>query len=369
MRPSIRAVSRHRRERGTTLVESLVACGLAAITAVAAVQSAQQLRLHGDIARQRSEALRIGDDALESARAAMASASNPSRELVDDTRDIAGVSATYRLRRSVAAGSGHDDVALTVDWNDRSGAAQSLRLDSAIARHDPTYSAALGLAAGDPTRAMPYARSAAIPSTAVAIGRRLSAWTVSVARGPITVVFDDATGDAVALCVDRAPALLDRAGDLAACTRGRWLVAAGTIRFDGPVLPLDVALALDGGRYPAAAMCSSDAMKTVRLPADGGALRLASVAVDAEPASVGVASWFDTGERFVAWRCLVAAGDDGAWSAHAVLTPAGWSVGAGPSQRRVCGAGSDDTTSWRDVRTSRTDLNLRVAAAGAACPA
>lgn len=370
MTPSIQAAPRRRGERGTTLVESLVACAFAAITAIAAMQSTQQLRLHGDLARQRGEALRIGDDALESARSAMASASNPNRELVDETRDVAGTNATYRLRRSVATGRAHDDVTSSVEWNDRAGNAQSLRLDSTIARHDPAYSAALALGAGDPMRALPLARSTSIPTAAVPIGRRLSAWTPGTgAGGSDTVVFDDATGDAVARCSDTAQALRDRDADLSACTRGRWLVAAGTLRFDGPLLAVTAALALDGGRYPADAMCSSDAMMTVRLPADGGALRHASVAVDAVPASIGVASWVDTGERFVAWRCLVTPGDDGAWSAHTVLTPTGWSAGDGPTQRRVCGTGRDAATSWRDIRTSRIDLNLRVAAAGAACPA
>ena len=63
--------------------------------------------------------------------------------------------------------------------------------------------------------------------------------------------------------------------------------------------------------------------------------------VDALPASLGLASWQDTGDRFVAWHCLVTPRADGRWSGRADLVGSGWAIGTGSGERRVCRYASD----------------------------
>jgi hypothetical protein len=45
-------------------------------------------------------------------------------------------------------------------------------------------------------------------------------------------------------------------------------------------------------------------MKTVRYDA-GGSLRIEAVPIDAVPASLGLSAWLDTGDRHLAYRCVV----------------------------------------------------------------
>ena len=65
-------------------------------------------------------------------------------------------------------------------------------------------------------------------------------------------------------------------------------------------------------------------------------LRIADVAIDATAASQGLDRWDDTGERFVAWHCIVVPRADGRWSGRATLVAGGWAIGAGADAHRVC---------------------------------
>ncbi|MGZ5236622.1 MAG: hypothetical protein ACXWCV_09960 [Caldimonas sp.] len=106
-----------------------------------------------------------------------------------------------------------------------------------------------------------------------------------------------------------------------------------------------VALSLSGGSDAAPQECSAEVMKTVRYPLGAG-LRIDAVPIDAVPASLGVASWSDTGERFVSYRCLVTPRADGRWSGRSTLVAAGWTIGAASGDRRVCRFASDRDGSW-----------------------
>jgi len=69
-------------------------------------------------------------------------------------------------------------------------------------------------------------------------------------------------------------------------------------------LPLGVALVLSGGTYPQAPVCDAEPMKTVTYSA-AGSQRIESVPINALPASVGAASWVDSGDRHTAYTCVV----------------------------------------------------------------
>ena len=133
---------------------------------------------------------------------------------------------------------------------------------------------------------------------------------------------------------------------LAGCVTGHWLLVAGTIRFTSatppdpasarePPLPTAVAITLRDGVYAAPPACFSEARKTVRYVVDGS-LRLDDVGVDATAAAAGLAAWQDTGDRFLAWHCVVTPRADGRWSGRIALSGDGWTIGAGGSDRRVC---------------------------------
>jgi len=66
--PHHHATSKRTRQRGVSLLESLVAFVVLALGAAAAAHLQGQLRLAGDVARERSEAIRVGQAASEEMR-------------------------------------------------------------------------------------------------------------------------------------------------------------------------------------------------------------------------------------------------------------------------------------------------------------
>ena len=70
--------------------------------------------------------------------------------------------------------------------------------------------------------------------------------------------------------------------------------------------------------------------------------------LDAAPSSLGTDIWFETGERFVSYHCLVDAPRDAAagdskvsWSGRSDVVPHGWAIGTETGQHRICRYSSD----------------------------
>jgi type II secretory pathway pseudopilin PulG len=352
-------MSHRQRQRGVSLIESLVAFGVLALGTAAAAHLQSQLRAAGDVARERSEAIRLAQAASEDMRAfAVADGAPGQRSFAEITSGDASVSASsaaahvdYRIERRI------DDVAFgatkstrtAVHWRDRGGSEREVVLHSFIAGIAPAYAGSLALASG----AFPSAPSGALeraptlPLTARRLGDGRSAWKPSE-RGPIALVFDDRSGAIVGRCDGIATTLATRdlsAAALSRCTTGRWLLVGGTIRFtstsppdaaahESP-LPTAVAITLRDGDYPAPAACFSETRKTVRYVVDGS-LHVDDVAADATAVAAGIASWDETGDRFLAWHCVVAPRADGRWSGSIALISDGWTIGAGRNERRIC---------------------------------
>ncbi len=354
MRPSPRSL-----QRGFALVESMLAFVLLATGTLAVAALQVSVRLHTDVARQRSEAVRLGQEEIEALRAFSALPVTALGQTYDAIADIDAVvdrtaghdsNTVYRIARRIdAAGiSGAKSATVTVAWTDRSGAPRRVVLDSVIAGVDPAYSAALALGSGDGSPRGVLGRSRLVPIGAHVLGDGRSAWKPTN-NGTTALVFDDASGGIVARCSGLAPdpSTSDiSAADLAGCVRGTWASVSGVIRFSSARPPdaaqardasLDVStsLVLIGTGYPEPAECTSEPMQGVRYIATD-TLHFASVALDASPASLGVAAWDDTGDRFVAYRCVVAPRPDGGWSGRVALLPSGWTVGTGAADHRVC---------------------------------
>ena len=111
-----------------------------------------------------------------------------------------------------------------------------------------------------------------------------------------------------------------------------------------------VALTLTGSDYPAPPWCASEAVETAG------------------------------GDRHVAYHCVVYPPASGLWSGRTTLTPAGWTLGTGPDDRRVCryssdqdGSGAIDTNAehpaaYANVDASLTHQNFLVIRGNEACP-
>ncbi len=391
-----------RRQRGTTLLEGLVAFLVLSLGMLSVVRVQSQMRLNTDVARQRSEAVRIAQEDIEQLRAfsviALRAGASAYESVVSATRAIDSESGqpghtSYELRReiSTADAPGSKNARISVAWDDRTGAQQQVVLSTLIGGHDPAYSGALQLLAKPkPVRGV-LARSPWIPVEAKDLGNGSSALK-PVASGTEAIVFDNQSGNVTSRCsgveVTRATANLST-GTLGSCEALQAYSLSGVVRFSRAVPPdpaaaNDVPLALSVALTPAdaspASTCRSEARKTVTY-AQAGAMRSDAVPIDASPASVGVTAWVETGERFVAYHCVVIPAAPGAaWSGRANLVPSGWTIGGAPSDQRVCrfsadtdGSGAIDNNLehpevYTGLNSSLTQQNFLVINASQSCP-
>lgn len=410
------------RQRGSTLIEALLAFLVVSVGTLSAARLQGHLHLEADVSRQRTEAVRIGEQELESMRAftvvAAASGARSYAGIVSGSASIGAVAGTalnttFRSTRSVtdAVDGRAREVSVRVAWDDRQGQAQSVSLDSVIAQSDPLQAGALGIGSAPVPRAA-FARSAAIPVRARDLGDGRSAFKPARA-GSIAYALDNTSGLVVAGCAVRgttSTADLD-AASLTGCRSMHALLLSGSVRFDatpalaststststsasasgsaaapattdarnGLALALTIVLTLSGGTYAHAPICAADMLKGV-IYASAGAARSDAVPIDALPASVGVADWVESGDRWVEYHCVVEPLASGAWSGRSALVASGWTIGTGPTDRRVCRFSADTDRSgaidrnvehpdrYVGVNTALTQQNFLVIAGTAACP-
>jgi Tfp pilus assembly protein PilV len=388
-------------QRGTTLLEGLVAFLVLSLGMLSVVRVQTQMRTNSDVARQRSEAVRIAQEEVEKMRAfstlAVRAGASAFASLSSGTVDAAageplGSNADYVLTREVSTADvpASKNASVTVAWDDRTGTRQQVVLNTLIAGHDPAYSGALKLlAAPKPVRGV-HSRSAWIPLDAKDLGNGSSAYK-PVASASEALVFDNTSGAVTARCTTLDPNTTNTslsAASLGSCAALQGYLLSGVVRFSSAVPPdpatandaplaLAVSVALDAGAAP---LCRSEARKTVSYSV-AGATVTTGVSIAASPESVGAAAWAETGERYLAYHCVVVpTSPGGAWAGRATVVPSGWSIGAGPTERRVCrfsadldASGAIDNNlehpdSYSAVTTSLTNQNFLVIAGNQACP-
>ena len=229
-----RALYLQDKQRGVSLVEALVALAVMAfgMLGLAGVQST--LRLNADVSKQRSEAVRIAQAAVEDWRAYALLAATPD---VVDYADIvtagptaeAGINATYQVTRTVtdsaAPASRSKTVVVDVTWTDRANQPQGVRLPSSIAGIAPELAGSLTVpAAGDPTR-QPRGRSTGIPAAAIDQGDGTSRF-VPPGSTATAWTFNNATGVIASICT-----LSDPPADTSSCIATNARLLSGFVRF------------------------------------------------------------------------------------------------------------------------------------------
>ncbi len=150
MTPKVRA------ERGVSLIEALVAMAAMAFGMLGVVGIQSTMRMNADIAKQRSEAVRIAQETVETRRTFSTIATDPLAvrvaydDIVSNTvgRVVPGTNATFTVFETVTAapvGVPAKSLAVRVDWTDRLGQPQSVSLTTNIARISPELSGALSI--------------------------------------------------------------------------------------------------------------------------------------------------------------------------------------------------------------------------------
>lgn len=233
-----------RTQRGVSLVEAIVAMAVMAFGMLAIVGLQATMRLNSDIAKQRGEAVRIAQEAIEDWRAFSVIDTVGGRLAYADIGTAAPAvvngyttNTEYTLTLTVADAPvvGLKAVRASVAWMDRAGQNQTVALSSLIARADPALSGVLSLAAsGAPVR-QPMGRHPGIPVKAKDLGDGTSAFKPPGANGDtVAWVFNNASGVITSVCVVSAmipTSDLELADVTADCLDQPSLAISGFVRF------------------------------------------------------------------------------------------------------------------------------------------
>lgn len=203
-----------RKTAGLSLVEALVAMAVMSIGMLGIVGMQSTLRGNADVARQRAEALRLGQQEIETWRGYVMPAAGGSGIRFDDLVSgswavpaAAGISnADFTVTRTVTDWTlplRGKTLAVQVTWNDRNGEAQQVRLSTQISRVDPLLAGSTAVAAeGDLLRTV-GGRKRGLPPDARDLGDGTSGFLPPGAAPGVLWRFDNLTGT-LTLCATTA---------------------------------------------------------------------------------------------------------------------------------------------------------------------
>lgn len=232
--------------RGVSLVEALVAMAVMAFGMLGIVGLQSTLRQNSDVSKQRAEASRLAEAAIEDWRrfSQMGPVAAPQlgydnivtpinvQTIAPDANNR--FNTTYTVARTVNPVQGGKSIAVSVSWLDRTNAAQSITLDTIIAAADPALSGRLTMGSGGGGAALPQrGRHPMIPMVAKDLGTGISAFKPPGSSGGVVWVFNNLTGVIVGVCnnVAAAQALLI-ATDVTGCSNNaNGLPLNGFVRF------------------------------------------------------------------------------------------------------------------------------------------
>lgn len=240
--------SPRRLQRAVALIEALVALAVMAIGLLGVVGMQATLRTNAELSRQRSEAVRMAQEKIESLRAfsqlGVEGAGTSEPEYADviasSAEDVTPTSgrASATFKRTVAVvtpGTGDPamkTLTVTVEWWDRRADAsnatdanrQRVVLNTAIARVDPALGTALGLPTNRSVTQRPRGRNIAIPTQAVDTSSGTSSRFNPPGSSGVTWVFNN-----------------DTARITISGSRGQGVLLSGYVRFaTGSVQPTGI---------------------------------------------------------------------------------------------------------------------------------
>lgn len=239
-------------QRGVTLVEALVALLVMSIGMVALVGLMSNLRQSTDIAKQRSEAMRIAQAELGQLRtfSVLTRPTGALPSIHDYDTDLASApafvattpdsNASFTVSRTVTPLVAGDNALLlartasvTVSWADRAGSAEQLTLDTIVARVDPAYGGALAIPAPAADVRIPGGQHPAIPATAKDLGNKSSAFRPSSLSSTVWV-FNNISGVITGACTiaPGTPVSSLTAQDVESCSNNTYgYLISGQIRY------------------------------------------------------------------------------------------------------------------------------------------
>lgn len=236
-------------ERGFTLIEAMIALLIIAFGLLALAGMQVMLSRNADVAKQRTEAMRLAQERMEVMRSYTGIASDPTVPLAwqdmetvsnDPANPIASTYSNTVFSRSwIVEGLPQDalrPVSVTVAWVDRAGEPQSVTLTSVISNTDPLRVGALAVPMpADGNVRQPKNRNINIPVAALELdeGRK----SVYQFEPDLAMVFNNTTG----LVVERCTTLVTDpaySGGTADCVSYKASIVSGFVT--GAVMPIGI---------------------------------------------------------------------------------------------------------------------------------
>jgi Tfp pilus assembly protein PilV len=384
-------VHTHKTSRGVSLVEAMVALAVMAFGMLTVVGVQSTLRLNGDVAKQRSEAMRLAQETMERHRAFVvvdAGGLPAWADIVNAETDVTDLVTNTTFSVESKLGTTVDPIAkvlnVIVHWNDRSGQPQRVDVASAIAAAAPALSGTLAVRPGSapvaPVR-RPFQRHPTIPAQA----RDFGATSVFVLPSMpwIAIVFNNVSGSVTSICELNTTGRTNETvqlSDMQSCSNVVGQLLSGFVRFErsaigpdltaadvedpiGPALNLHFVVDLTSSGHPQNPVCFDD--------------------------MTGVHATEGT-KRFATYYCVVFSNSSGQWSGTSKIETLpdntfdniDWQIGSNPSEPetyRVCrytSATSDNQTvpntdhprNYVDVSGNLTNQNFVIIRAVKHCP-
>lgn len=218
----------NRRQRGFTLLESMVALLVTAFGLLGLVGMQMMLSRNADVAKQRGEATRLAQERMEDTRAFTTLDTTEGQLSWSDLASGADEAATnVTFTRTLTLEGSVDDpmrfAKVAVAWTDRANEPQSVELRSVISRTDPADMGALGFPLPqNTTLKRPMNRSLNIPFPATDLENGKS--VIRISDG-LSVVFSNDTGYVVKVC----EFVVTHADELEECDNYEAYILAGYV--------------------------------------------------------------------------------------------------------------------------------------------
>lgn len=237
-----------RLQGGFTLLEALIALLIVSFGMLAVAGFQVTLSLSTDVAKQRSEALRLAQQKVEELRSFERTVGDGAGGLFDYADDVVSNASPYEavtgyttntsfIRQWTVTGAPTAPqkwVNVAVRWTDRFGITQNVTLVTVISKSDPNDIGTLATGPGSTQTRTPKNRNINIPYPAVQLANDQSGFQPP--GGDRFFVFNDTTGDILGYCTDTGllteGAVIDLSSSPpASCTSQAAYLLSGYVRF------------------------------------------------------------------------------------------------------------------------------------------